>query len=117
VNIQFKKGVMELCVLALLAEQDCYGYELVTHLSRGVGLAEGTVYPLLKRLRDDGYIVSYLQESPDGPPRKYYRLLPVGRAYERELETEWNIFIAHVSEILRGRRGEPSAEGTREEPQ
>src|SRR5699024_3885055 len=66
VNIQFKKGVLEICVLALLDKQDRYGYELVQKISDQISISEGSVYPLLRRLTKEGYFTTYLQESSEG---------------------------------------------------
>ena len=101
-NIQFKKGVLELCVLALLKKQDFYGYELVHRISENIDIAEGTIYPLLRRLTLEGYFTTYLQESAEGPPRKYYQLTVKGRDYARELEEEWNRFVDGVNRIVGG---------------
>src|SRR5690606_14351565 len=84
-NIKFKKGVLELCVLVLLNKKDCYGYELVQSISDQIDISEGTVYPLLRRLNKEGYFTTYLKESTEGPPRKYYRLTDEGKAYLNEL--------------------------------
>jgi PadR family transcriptional regulator PadR len=102
-NAQFKKGVLELCVLALLARKDCYGFELVTSVSRSVAMSEGTVYPLLKRLRDDGLLNTYLAESSEGPPRKYYKLTAQGEQKFAELLEEWRAFCKGVDDIIMGR--------------
>ncbi len=99
-NIQFKKGVLELCVLSVLAHKDCYGYELVNEISKRIDISEGTIYPLLRRLRDEGFVTTYLQESVEGPPRKYYRLTDAGRNNERELREEWMQFAQSVSKLL-----------------
>ena len=103
-NIQLKKGVLELCVLASLSQTDRYGYELVEMISRNVNIAEGTIYPLLKRLLDDGFCSTYLKESPTGPPRKYYHLTARGRLEVERLTTEWNALTRGVSQILEGDR-------------
>lgn len=68
-------------MLSLLNRKDCYGFELVSEISREIDMSEGTIYPLLKRLRDEGYLQTYLVESPGGPPRKYYKLTVQGRHY------------------------------------
>jgi len=104
-NIQFKKGVLELCVLSLLSKKDCYGYELVTKMSMGIGLSEGTVYPLLKRLREENYFTTYIEESSEGPARKYYRILPEGIEYKNELMGEWYDLVKHVNIIIEGDEG------------
>lgn len=101
-NIQFKKGVLELCVLALLATKDRYGYELVNEISKNIAISEGTIYPLLKRLKDDGYFTTYLQESQEGPPRKYYQLTDLGRKTKEALSIEWFSFVEGVSTIIKG---------------
>ncbi|MFP3381079.1 PadR family transcriptional regulator, partial [Bacillus sp. SIMBA_069] len=85
-------GVLELCVLVLLDKQDRYGYELVQMLSDQIEISEGSVYPLLRRLTKEEYFTTYLQESTEGPPRKYYKLTDKGRRYLQELLTEWNEF-------------------------
>lgn len=100
-NIQFKKGVLELCVLAILFKGDCYGYELVNRISRNIMIAEGTIYPLLKRLKDEGYFTTYLKESQEGPPRKYYRLTELGVKTKKELEEEWFSFVDGVNRIIK----------------
>ena len=78
-NVQFKKGVLNLCVLVLLDKQDRYGYELVQKISNQISISEGSVYPLLRRLTKEGYFTTYLQESTEGTPSKYYKLTDSGR--------------------------------------
>ena len=99
-NIQFKKGVLELCVLSLLSKKDRYGYELVNEISKNIAISEGTIYPLLKRLKDEGYFRTYLQESQEGPPRKYYELTDLGRKTKEELGSEWQKFVTGVNNIV-----------------
>mgnify|MGYP000995267263 FL=1 len=101
-NIQFKKGVLELCVLSLLTKRDFYGYELVEYISKYINISEGTIYPLLRRFRTEGYVNTYLQESQEGPPRKYYTITKEGEIAYEELLIEWDKFIEGVNEILRG---------------
>lgn len=101
-NIQFKKGVLELCVLSLLKRKDYYGYELVEHISNFIDISEGTIYPLLRKFRNEGYVTNYLQESQEGPPRKYYTLTDRGKEVFEDLEVEWESFIESVNNILRG---------------
>lgn len=99
-NVQFKKGVLNLCVLVLLEKRDCYGYELVQKISDQIAISEGAVYPLLRRLLKDGYFTSYLKESTEGPPRKYYQLTETGRAYLHEQLIEWQQFTTGVNAII-----------------
>ena len=100
-NIQFKKGVLELCVLSMLFKKDCYGYELVNQISKKILIAEGTIYPLLRRLKDEGFFTTYLEESQEGPPRKYYKLTKLGIETKVELDKEWNTFVEGVNEIIK----------------
>lgn len=101
-NIQFKKGVLELCVLSLLDRKDYYGYELVETISQFINISEGTIYPLLRKFRTEGYVTNYLEESQEGPPRKYYQLTQRGKETFIELDIEWESFIDGVNNILRG---------------
>ena len=103
-NAQFKKGALELCVLAILSEGDCYGYDLVTQISEHISITEGTIYPLLRRLKDDGQVETYLQESSSGPPRKYYRITEHGREVLASSTQVWNDFVAGVYSILLHRK-------------
>ncbi|MFD2671581.1 PadR family transcriptional regulator [Marinicrinis sediminis] len=99
-NVQFKKGVLQLCVLVLTASKDRYGYELVEEISRKFAIAEGTIYPLLKRLTSEGIFSTYLAESTEGPPRKYYRLTDDGRQMMEEMVKEWKMFSEGVTEMI-----------------
>jgi len=101
VNVQFKKGVLELCVLALLDKKDCYGYELVQAISHQIEISEGSVYPLLRRLTKEEYFTTYLQESTEGPSRKYYQLTEKGKKYLQDLLVEWNEFTNGVNELIK----------------
>ncbi len=99
-NTQFKKGVLELCVLALLDRKDCYGYEMVDEISKMISISEGTIYPLLKRLKKEELVTSYLKESQDGPPRKYYQLTSLGKERKEEMVAEWDEFSKGVNKLL-----------------
>ncbi|PWA10664.1 PadR family transcriptional regulator [Pueribacillus theae] len=99
-NVQFKKGVLELCVLVLISNKDQYGYELAQSISKRINVAEGTIYPLLRRLTKEGYFTTYLAESSEGPSRKYYSLTNKGRAYMNQLINEWNEFSKSVNELI-----------------
>lgn len=99
-NAQFKKGALELCVLSKLVGKDCYGYELTDAISQKMVIATGTLYLILKRLKDDAYVETYLVESGEGPARKYYQLTEKGRIYQTELKNEWLDFVKTVQEII-----------------
>lgn len=99
-NPQFKKGVLDLCVLAALRNRDTYGYELAEQISKSIEIAEGTLYPLLRKLKADGLCETYLSDESGGPPRKYYRLTEAGKKAEAELRQEWLMFVHQVNHIL-----------------
>lgn len=99
-NVQFKKGVLTLCVLVLTLKKDRYGYELVDKISEKFLIAEGTIYPLLRRLTKEGYFTTYLVESQEGPPRKYYQLTEVGKKYVMDLVGEWKTFATGVNQLI-----------------
>jgi len=101
-NVQFKKGVLELCVLALLTKQNRYGYDLVNEISKNIEISEGTIYPLLRRLKNEGYVTTYLQESQEGAPRKYYKLTDKGQRITDELKNDWLDFVKKVGGLLEG---------------
>lgn len=100
-NVQFKKGVLELCVLVLLDKKDRYGYELVQKISDQFEISEGSIYPLLRRLTKEEYFTTYLQESSEGPSRKYYKLTNKGRKYLHELLEEWTNFSSGVNQLIK----------------
>lgn len=99
-NAQFKKGVLELCVMSLLDNEDRYGYELTDEISEKMEIATGTLYLVLKRLKDENYVTTYLMESENGPARKYYHLTDEGRDCHRRLKTEWLEFTKAVEAVI-----------------
>ncbi len=99
-NVQFKKGVLELIVLLSVVKKDMYGYELVAEVSKIVDVNEGTIYPLLKRLTNEHYFETYLKESTEGPPRKYYHLTEGGKIYMNNLKREYLDFFGRVSKFI-----------------
>ncbi len=105
---QMRKGAVEYCILALLTDRQRYGYEVVQALSRvdGMLVSEGTVYPILGRLKRDGLVVSEWRESRAGPPRKYYRLTPPGIQALEEFRAQWHLFVSAVDTLLE-KRSEP----------
>ncbi|MGI6441038.1 MAG: PadR family transcriptional regulator [Peptoniphilaceae bacterium] len=94
--------MIELCALSLLLKGDRYGYELVEEISKNISISEGTIYPLLRRFRNEGYVDTYLEESQSGPPRKYYKLTASGQAALVKQEEEWHAFVRGVNTILEG---------------
>jgi len=103
-DTQFKKGVLELIVLLAVCKKDMYGYELVLEVSRVVEVNEGTIYPLLKRLTNEHYFESYLEESKEGPPRKYYRITVLGKERMEELSKVWLDFATKVNKFIKERK-------------
>lgn len=99
-NTQYKKGVLELCVLSLLHKRDCYGYEISDQLSRHIDIADGTVYPILRKLKADGWLTTYLQEESGGPPRKYYKLTELGRETYKSDRAEYLKFAQSIKALL-----------------
>lgn len=99
-NVQYKKGVMELCVLSKLYIRDCYGYDISESISKHIDIADGTVYPILRKLKSDGLVTTYLSEASGGPPRKYYKLTDLGREQYISGRAEWLDFVEKVKQIL-----------------
>jgi PadR family transcriptional regulator PadR len=98
---QMRKGALEYCVLALLRDGERYGFELVRELSAAeLVTSEGTIYPLLARLRADGAVETSWRESTQGPPRRYYKLTAEGKASLDFFATEWQRFSGAVNSIL-----------------
>lgn len=99
---QMRRGTLQYCVLALLAEEERYGFDLVRSLAEADGMvtSEGTIYPLLSRLRRDGLVESTWQESPSGPPRRYYRLTETGRDALEGFKREWDRFRDAVDHFV-----------------
>ncbi|MCY6959190.1 PadR family transcriptional regulator [Clostridium brassicae] len=108
-DTQLKKGVLELCVLSVLRDKDCYGYELVTEISKNIEISDGTIYPILRRLTKEGYFNTYLKESTEGPPRKYYSLTAEGEKKRIQLTEEWQEFVKAVNRIIKENK-EPISE-------
>ena len=100
IEIQLKKGVLALCVLALLKRGDSYAYEIASRLSDAIDMGEGTIYPLMRRMQSDGQVETYMVESASGPSRKYYRLTDGGRAALQAQTAEWRAFARAVESVL-----------------
>ena len=110
---QLRRGTLEYCVLALLRHEPRYGFDLVRELSEADGLltSEGTIYPLLSRLRKDGLVTTTWQESDAGPPRRYYALTTDGRAALERFVVDWRRFRDGVDRVLGTRPQETAGEG------
>ncbi|HAQ56366.1 MAG TPA: PadR family transcriptional regulator [Acholeplasmatales bacterium] len=99
-NIQYKKGVIELCVLSMLAKEDRYGYDISETISQKIDISDGTVYPILRKLKGDGLVTTYVRETSGGPPRIYYRMTDLGRKLYRSDRGEWLDFVETVKMML-----------------
>jgi PadR family transcriptional regulator PadR len=99
---QLRRGVIEYCVLALLVEEERYGFDLVRTLGSidGMVTGEGTLYPLLSRLKRAGHVATTWRESDAGPPRKYYAITAEGRRALAEFTAEWRRFRDAADAIL-----------------
>lgn len=101
INTQFKKGVLELLVLVMVEKEDMYGYQLVEAVSKIVDVNEGTIYPILKRLTNEGLFETYLEESSEGPVRKYYHITVAGKEKKKLQLEEWLKFEKSVNKFIK----------------
>ncbi len=101
-NTQFKKGVVEMCVLFILNQEDAYGYKIVQSISEYIETNENTIYPILHRLTRDHYLESYYVKSPEGPKRKYYKITDTGKTRLELSKTDWEEFVSRVSNLMEG---------------
>jgi len=99
-NAQFKKGSLELCVLSFIRQEEQYGYQLAQNIGKYINIAEGTLYPLLRRLVKEGHVDSHFKESTGGPARKYYTLTPEGEAHLESIHEEWKVYTKAVNHLL-----------------
>ena len=103
IHTQFKKGVLELLVLCIVRDKDIYGYELVEKVREIIDVNEGTIYPILKRLTNEGYFETYLKESSEGPARKYYRITVLGIQHQEKVLAEWNTLSEKINQFIKER--------------
>ena len=87
--------------MLIVEKEDKYGYELVEEVSKIVNVNEGTIYPILKRLTNDNLFETYLQESSEGPSRKYYHLTVLGKERKNEMLKEWGKFNDSVNKFIK----------------
>jgi PadR family transcriptional regulator, regulatory protein PadR len=100
IQVQLRKGALELCVLAVLSRGESYGYEIASTLVAAVNMGEGTIYPLMRRMQNDGLVSTRIVESSNGPPRKYYRLTSLGRTAFEAHRRDWRALAAAVDRLL-----------------
>ncbi len=103
---QLRKGVLELCLLNIIGHGRIYGYDIVRRLREVDALVvrEGTIYPILSRLKRDGLVRSSLEESPAGPARKYYELTRRGEQLQSDMNGYWDVLTRGVGELRKGSR-------------
>ena len=91
-QVQIRKGLLELCILTALRNDRQYGYDIVKQLRRvdGLVIGEGTIYPILSRFRTQGLVETTVEESPEGPARKYYRLTDLGKQCLVRMQEAWD---------------------------
>lgn len=98
---QMKKGILEYCILAIIKRGEVYASDILDELKQAqLIVVEGTLYPLLTRLKNEGLLSYQWVESKSGPPRKYFQLTPEGNAFLNELELTWNELTNSVNQII-----------------
>jgi len=106
VNTQFKKGILEMCILSLIDKRDMYGFEVIEKLASDIDVNENTVYPILRRLTGQGLFETYIEQTNIGAPRKYYQITKFGKEKLEEYESEWKTFLTGVFRLLGGNNNE-----------
>ena len=99
---QMKKGVLELCILAIISGKEAYASDILEELKASkLIVVEGTLYPLLTRLKNEGLLSYRWEESKSGPPRKYYEITEIGKKVLQELDVSWNELVTAVQNITK----------------
>lgn len=101
-NTQLKKGILEMCVLYVINEQDMYGFEVIERLAKDIDVNENTVYPILRRLTSQDLFTIYEKQTNLGAPRKYYKITDSGKTKLKESLGEWKQFLKGVFKIVGG---------------
>lgn len=97
---QIRKGTLEYCILLILSREDSYAPKIIACLKEAeMIVVEGTLYPILTRLKNQGVLSYRWEESPQGPPRKYYSLTPDGREALRQLDESWDSLVEQINKI------------------
>ena len=105
-STQLKKGVLEMVVLSKIAHRDSYGYDIYQEISTNMAISESTIYPILRKLTTEGLCETYLRESSEGPPRKYFKVSRKGQKRLEELKMDWQKFQRVVNKMIRSDRYE-----------
>lgn len=108
VKVQMRKGILEYCILAILSREDSYAPKIIAELKEAqMIVVEGTLYPILTRQKNAGLLSYRWEESPQGPPRKYYMLTDAGHQQLKMLDEAWDEMVAQIHSIRYGSK--PSA--------
>ena len=103
IKAQMRKGILEYCILAILSREDSYAPKIIAELKAAeMIVVEGTLYPILTRQKNAGLLTYRWEESPQGPPRKYYMLTEKGREYLRSLDEAWDELVGQIRIIRHG---------------
>ncbi|MEG0807297.1 MAG: PadR family transcriptional regulator [Alistipes sp.] len=104
VKAQMRKGILEYCILAILSREDSYAPKIIAELKAAeMIVVEGTLYPILTRQKNAGLLIYRWEESPQGPPRKYYTLTEKGRDYLHTLDEAWEDLVIQIRTIRNGK--------------
>ena len=104
VKAQMRKGILEYCILAILSREDSYAPKIIAELKEAeMIVVEGTLYPILSRQKNSGLLTYRWEESPQGPPRKYYTLTDKGRDYLKTLDEAWDELVGQIQVIRHGK--------------
>ncbi|MGX9985892.1 PadR family transcriptional regulator [Chryseobacterium sp. POL2] len=99
---QMRKGILEFCILSLIQSREMYVSDLMDELKKGkLDVVEGTLYPLLTRLKNAEFLTYRWEESTSGPPRKYYQITEKGSLFLKELQSTWNELTESVNQITK----------------
>ena len=115
VKVQMRKGILEYCILAMLSREDSYAPKIIAELKEAqMIVVEGTLYPILTRLKNAGLLSYRWEESPQGPPRKYYILTEDGRKHLKLLDEAWDEMVAQIQAISHGGNSASAANSAEE---
>lgn len=103
VKAQMRKGILEYCILSIISRNDAYASVIIAELKAAeMIVVEGTLYPILTRQKNQGLLAYRWEESPQGPPRKYYSITDKGREFLEQLDIAWEEFVGQIHKIRNG---------------
>jgi PadR family transcriptional regulator PadR len=110
-QIQMRKGILEYCILSMISQDEIYASDILGELKKAKLLVvEGTLYPLLTRLKNNGLLSYTWKESSEGPPRKYYQITPLGITVLNQLDKTWEDLVFAVDTVMEKRRNQKQTE-------